>query len=177
MVQGVVIENGVIQNRNPATGELIQPAVSETSPTQLEDIISKANAAQIGWSDKTLAERVAAIREGLSAVEPIADKLADTITQEMGKIAGEAKLEVKNALALKDSWLDMVKEANEDVHLGGGAAGESESVIIRDPLGVVVVISPWNVSTQATNYLLHHLIVCVDFPHTERSSLLERSHF
>jgi acyl-CoA reductase-like NAD-dependent aldehyde dehydrogenase len=36
----------------------------------------------------------------------------------------------------------MIQEANEDVKLGDGNA---ESVIVRDPLGVVVVIAPWNV--------------------------------
>lgn len=144
MVQGVLIENGVIQNLNPATGELIEPTVSETSPEQLQAIISKANTAQVGWSQKTLDERVAAIREGLIAIEPLADKLAATITEEMGKVTAEAKAEVSNALALKGEWLDSVKEANKDVHLGGGEEGKAESVIIRDPLGVVAVISPWN---------------------------------
>jgi len=158
MVQGVLIKNGVIQNLNPATGELVQPTVSETSPEQLQAIISKANAAQIGWSNKTLDERVAAIREGLLAIEPIADKLSATITQEMGKITEEAKAEVSAALSLKGEWLDSVKEANEDVHLGGGEEGKAESVIIRDPLGVVAVISPWNVSIQAmiTTHMHYH---------------------
>ena len=61
----------------------------------------------------------------------------------MGKVRSEAKLEVSNAMGLDEAWLDMVQEANEDVVLGNG---ESESVVVRDPLGVVVVISPWNVS-------------------------------
>ncbi|KAL7446209.1 hypothetical protein ACHAXM_010312 [Skeletonema potamos] len=144
MVQGVLIENGVIQNINPATGELIEPTVSVTSPEQLDVIIKAANASQPSWSARTLSERIAAIRQGLASVEPIADELASVITQEMGKISAEAKLEVSNAIALKDSWLDMVKEANKDVHLGGGEEGKAESVIVRDPLGVVAVISPWN---------------------------------
>lgn len=149
MVQGVLIENGVIQNINPATGELIEPTVSVTSPEQLDVIIKAANASQPSWSARTLSERIAAIRQGLASVEPIADELASVITQEMGKISAEAKLEVSNAIALKDSWLDMVKEANKDVHLGGGEEGKAESVIVRDPLGVVAVISPWNVSEFA----------------------------
>ena len=62
----------------------------------------------------------------------------------MGKVSAEAKLEVKEAVGLKGDWLDLVKEANEDVVLGDG---EAQSVIVRDPLGVVAVISPWNVST------------------------------
>ena len=151
MVQGVSVENGVIQNINPATGQLIEPAVSVTSPEEIESIVSAANLSQQSWSDRTLSERIEAIRQGLIAVEPIADELADVITKEMGKISAEAKLEVSNAIGLKGAWLDMVKEANEDVHLGGGEEGKAESVVVRDPLGVVVVISPWNVS-KAPSY-------------------------
>jgi succinate-semialdehyde dehydrogenase/glutarate-semialdehyde dehydrogenase len=144
MVQGVSIKNGVIQNINPATGELIEPTVSVTTSEELENIISVANASQQSWSDKSLSERVETIRQGLIAVEPIADELASLITTEVGKISAEAKLEVSNAMGLKGAWLDMVKEANEDVHLGGGEEGKAESIVVRDPLGVVVVISPWN---------------------------------
>jgi succinate-semialdehyde dehydrogenase/glutarate-semialdehyde dehydrogenase len=78
----------------------------------------------------------------------IADDLAAVITLEMGKIAAEAKEEVADVIAMKDAWLNMVKEANEDVYLGGNEEGDAESVVIRDPLGVVTVISPWNVSMQ-----------------------------
>lgn len=141
MGQGVQIIDGVIQNTSPTTGELIDPPVSATTSTELADVISKANAAQNAWSDTPLAERIALLRKGLAAVEPITEELAETITLEMGKISAEAKAEVEAAIALKGAWLDMVKEANEDVKLGDG---EAESVIVRDALGVVVVISPWN---------------------------------
>ncbi|KAL7548644.1 hypothetical protein ACHAWF_011916 [Thalassiosira exigua] len=141
MVQGVQIIDGVIQNVNPATGELIDPPVAVATPSEIVDAISKANAAQIAWSDIPLNERIARLREGIAAVEPIAHELQQTITKEMGKICSEAKDEVEEAISLKGEWLDMVREANEDVKLGDGAA---ESVIVRDPLGVVTVISPWN---------------------------------
>ncbi len=85
MVQGVSVENGVIQNINPATGQLIEPAVSVTSPEEIESIVSAANLSQQSWSDKTLSERIEAIRQGLIAVEPIADELADVILKRWGK--------------------------------------------------------------------------------------------
>ncbi len=143
MVQGVKIVDGFILNNDPATGELIEPPVAVTTPSELVDVIAKANAAQVAWGDLPLAERISLLRKGAAAVEPIAQELADTITQEMGKISAEAAAEVKNAIELKGLWLDMIQEANEDVKLGDGNA---ESVIVRDPLGVVVVIAPWNVS-------------------------------
>ena len=146
MVQGVNIIDGVIQNINPATGELLSPSVSVTTSTELADVISTANAAQESWGNLSLDERIDILRKGLAAVEPIAKELAETITNEMGKVPKEAMAEVEEAIGLKDVWLDLVKEANEDVKLSDG---ESESIIVRDPLGVVVVISPWNVSMYA----------------------------
>lgn len=141
MVQGVKIVNGFILNNDPATGELIEPPVAVTTPSELVDVIAKANATQVAWGDLPLAERIALLRKGAAAVEPIAQELAETITKEMGKISAEATAEVENAIELKGLWLDMIQEANEDVKLGDGNA---ESVIVRDPLGVVVVIAPWN---------------------------------
>jgi hypothetical protein len=58
------------------------------------------------------------------------------ITKEMGKISAEERAEVENAIALQGLWLDMIQEANKDVKLGDG---EYESVIVRDPFGVVDV--------------------------------------
>ncbi|KAL3786897.1 hypothetical protein ACHAW5_005915 [Stephanodiscus triporus] len=141
MVQGVKIVDGFILNNDPATGDPIDPPVAVTTPSELVDVIAKANAAQVAWGDLPLAERIALLRKGAAAVEPIAQELTEMITKEMGKISSEAKLEVKNAIELKGLWLDMIQEANEDVKLGDG---EAESVIVRDPLGVVVVIAPWN---------------------------------
>eukprot|EP00584_Thalassiosira_punctigera_P005834 CAMPEP_0172535412 /NCGR_PEP_ID=MMETSP1067-20121228/7433_1 /TAXON_ID=265564 ORGANISM="Thalassiosira punctigera, Strain Tpunct2005C2" /NCGR_SAMPLE_ID=MMETSP1067 /ASSEMBLY_ACC=CAM_ASM_000444 /LENGTH=473 /DNA_ID=CAMNT_0013320345 /DNA_START=27 /DNA_END=1448 /DNA_ORIENTATION=+ len=144
MVQGVDIVNGIIQNVDPSTGKLIaDPPIKVTTPSELADVIAKANAAQASWADLALAERIEYLRKGITACEPVADELAQSITREMGKVPAEAKEEVGDALGLKGEWLDMVAEANADVKLGdGGEAGES--VIVRDPLGVVAVISPWN---------------------------------
>lgn len=155
MVQGVQIVNGVIENVNPATGELIEPSVPVTTSSELADVISKANSAQVAWSDVPLAERIELLRKGLAAVEPIGDKLAETITKEMGKIPAEAKSEVDEAIGLKGDWLDLVKEANEDVKLAGGGA---ESIVVRDPLGLVAVISPWNVSSYMKPPAVHHAV-------------------
>ena len=160
MVQGVNIIDGVIQNINPATGELLSPSVSVTTSTELADVVKLANASQESWSALSLDERIDILRKGLAAVEPIAKELAETITNEMGKVPKEAIAEVEEAIGLKDEWLDLVKEANEDIKLSDG---ESESIIVRDPLGVVVVISPWNVSMHA--YLIFTSIECIYSPH------------
>jgi hypothetical protein len=47
MVQGVKIVDGFILNNDPATGELINPPIAVTKPSELVDVIAKANAAQV----------------------------------------------------------------------------------------------------------------------------------
>eukprot|EP00957_Ditylum_brightwellii_P121673 9278796-Ditylum_brightwellii.AAC.1 len=54
----------------------------------------------------------------------------------MGKPISEAEDEVKEMIN-KDALLDLIQKANEDVVLGG-------SVLVRDALGVVAIVSPWN---------------------------------
>lgn len=143
MVQGVEIKNGFIQNVNPATGELITPLVPVSTPDQIAEAITIANRTQqTTWSALPLPKRIELLREGVANIEGIREELIATITKEMGKVTAESTDEVDAAIGLKGKWLDMVQEANEDERLGDGT---SESVIVRDPLGVVVVISPWNV--------------------------------
>lgn len=144
MVQGVLIKDGIIQNINPSTGEIIEPSVAVTTPSELDEVIRKANKAQDTWGEVPLSERISLLRKAVANVENFSDRLCETITAEMGKVMAEAKSEVEDAVALKDEWLDLIEEANQDVHLGGDKEGKPESIIIRDPFGVVVVLSPWN---------------------------------
>lgn len=150
---GVNIIHGILQNINPATGELLFPSISITTPSELSSILSKAKIAQRVWSDFPLSKRIELLRESITTgIQPISQQLATTITNEMGKVFSESQLEVQQAIELKGKWLDMVQEANEDVVLvddediNNDGNTSAESVVVRDPLGVVAVLSPWNVS-------------------------------
>merc|ERR1719277_934684 len=63
------------------------------------------------------------------------------ITAEMGKVLAEAREEVMGA-ADKDEMIDLVAAANVDEVVG--EPGGAQSLIVRDPLGVVAVLAPWN---------------------------------
>ena len=142
MVQGVEIKNDFIQNTNPASGELILPLVKVTTSPELAAVLKAASSAQPAWAALDLSARVKRIRAGLASLEPQADELAALITEEMGKVMSESREEVGEALGLKGSWLGMVEEANKEVCFENDS--NSQSIVVRDPLGVVAVISPWN---------------------------------
>lgn len=135
MVQGVLIENGVLKVRNPANGEIVGQ-VKCTTVEEVNQAISRAKVAQVAWSEKSLDERVQLLRECLEELSKHTDELAETITKEMGKVLSEAEDEVRGATH-KDYWLELVQEANEPIIVG-------HACIVRDPHGVVAVCSPWN---------------------------------
>lgn len=143
MVQGVVVESNHIININPATGEIIS-RVPVTLPDEIPNIVQKANDALPSWSDVPLMKRTELLKGACSVhLSALRDRLIERITTEMGKPVGEAEEEVDFAID-KDAFLDLIAEANRDVVLGAEGKGSSRSVVVRDPMGVVVVCSPWN---------------------------------
>ena len=136
MVQGVVIENGCIVNTNPATGQVIS-RVKCTTPSQVQDMVKTAKEAQLEWSTKDAKERIDLLRKSLEALSAQSDKLASLMVQEMGKPISQAKEEMEGAVARKGEFMDILEKAQEPQTFGN-------SIVVREALGVVVVLSPWN---------------------------------
>ncbi|WP_327009407.1 aldehyde dehydrogenase family protein [Dactylosporangium sp. NBC_01737] len=128
---------------NPATEEVIG-SVPET--TDVDPAVAAARAALGPWSALSPARRathLAALRD-LLAVH--ADELAALITAEMGApLAIARKVQVGLPIAVLSSMVDL---------LGGLSGGADErignSLIVRDPVGVVAAITPWNYPLHQT---------------------------
>ena len=139
MVQGVVIDESTncIVNTNPATGEIISH-VKCTTQDELNDMISRAKSVQSQWAfDITLEERMDYLSKCLQHVKTnYYDKLVTLIVQEMGKPIREAKIEMNGATS-KDEFLKLLHNSLEPQTF-------RNSTIVRHPLGVVTILSPWN---------------------------------
>ncbi len=136
MVQGVVIEDGCLVNKNPATGKVIS-RVPCTTPSQVDELVANARSAQRAWSTgKTANERMALLRKSLQALSNEADKIANLMVEEMGKPISEAKEEMEGAVE-KEEFMDILEKAQEPQTFGS-------SIVVREALGVVVILSPWN---------------------------------
>ncbi len=126
---------------DPATGQLAR-RVDFASATEVDDAVAEAADAFAGWRATPLGRRSAvlfALRELLHAR---AGELAAVITAEHGKVLGDAAGEVGRAL-------EVVEFACGIPHLLKGSYSESvsskvDSYSIRQPLGVVAVVSPFN---------------------------------
>lgn len=135
MVQGVLIENGCIVDTNPATGEVIA-RVPCTTPAQVDELVAKVKQVQVEWSNKDAKDRMNLLRKALQTLATQSDKLASLMVQEMGKPLSEAVEEMEGAVG-KQEFMDILEKAQEPQTFG-------TSIVVREALGVVVVLSPWN---------------------------------
>ena len=126
---------------NPATGEVAR-TVALASPADVAVAVASASAAFPGWRDTSLARRTQVLfrfRELLGAGRR---KLAELIAAEHGKVVSDALGEVARGL-------EVVEFACGIGHLLKGDHTENASTRVdvhslRQPLGVVAVISPFN---------------------------------
>jgi succinate-semialdehyde dehydrogenase / glutarate-semialdehyde dehydrogenase len=143
MGQGVVVEDDtavpgrqVIVNKNPATGQVIS-RVPCTTTAELEEMIEKANAAQSSWATVEVSERIRLLKAGIAALAGAAESLPSLMTQEMGKPLSQSQEEIEGALD-KDAMLDLLEQSLQPKRHGNNI------LVIRQAVGVVAVLSPWN---------------------------------
>lgn len=137
MVQGVTIVEGKIVNLNPATGEEISRVKCSTKD-DVDRMMKKAVKAQkSAWSNIPVKQRIQLLSDGLKEISKHSERLASLIVQEMGKPMAEAEAEMEGACN-KEAYLGILEAALQPINHG------TSSVVVRQPLGVVAVLSPWN---------------------------------
>ncbi|MDG6102760.1 aldehyde dehydrogenase family protein [Dactylosporangium aurantiacum] len=126
---------------NPATEQVIG-AVPETA--DVDPAVAAARAAFGPWSALPRAARaahLAALRDLLAAH---ADELAALITAEMGApLTVSRKVQVGLPIAVLSSMVDLLAGDEPEERIGN-------SLVVRDPVGVVAAITPWNYPLHQT---------------------------
>ena len=129
-----------IHDVNPATGEPIATLPMATSE-EVHAAVSRARAAQPAWQALGAGARVDLVVKAAEALRANADEVASLITQEMGKPA-------KNAKGEASGWVEGTAKAAEEARQALEPElfqeNGNETYLVRDPLGVVAAITPWN---------------------------------
>jgi acyl-CoA reductase-like NAD-dependent aldehyde dehydrogenase len=126
---------------SPATGEDLG-AVAHGDREDARQAIAAATQAYPGWAAETAFARAAALHRVADACERRRDELARACTLDQGKPLSESYDEV-------DELIVMWRAAAEDgIRLEGSIPNSSTPgarvLLIRRPLGVVAVVTPWN---------------------------------
>src|SRR5580658_2194027 len=126
---------------DPATEELIGE-ISEADPGDVAHSVAAANAAQRAWRKVNHHRRAELLHEVARRV--IADRplVAEMLTREMGKPYKESFDEVGWSASAIDYYAEIARHENGKV-LGSAVDGQFHFTT-KDPLGVVVIILPFN---------------------------------
>jgi len=142
---------------DPATGQ-VTARVSLADEEDVADAVAAATAAFPGWRETSLTRRAAVLFSFRELVAEHLDELAALITAEHGKTLPDAKGEVQRGL-------EVVEFACGIPHLLKGAFSENvssavDSYSIRQPLGVVAGITPFNFPAMVPMWMFPVAIAC-----------------
>lgn len=126
---------------SPADGNVVVER-QKANAAQLDAALAKAAAAAPGWRKTPLAERIAMLGKLTDAVVSKSDLLADELTKQMGRPIGQTPGEIRGFEERSRGMLAIAEEALSDVVLPDKEG--FTRFIRREPLGVVLVLAPWN---------------------------------
>jgi len=135
-----------ISSVNPATGEVLRE-LECASETKVQAAVARASAAQPAWDGMGVRRRIAVLRQFQRTLLEKKSEIAEAITREAGKPAAEAlTTEVLVALDAARFLIDNAWRLLRDEPLPHGnlATKLKSGRLVREPYGVVAIISPWN---------------------------------
>ena len=126
---------------NPATGEVIA-YVASCGGAETRRAIEAAQAAQLDWRQKSIKERATILRKWFNLMMENQEDLAKILTAEQGKPLAEARGEI----AYGASYIEWFAEEGKRVYGDTipHSTGDKRLVVIKQPVGVVACITPWN---------------------------------
>ena len=135
-----------ISSVNPATGEVLRE-LECASESEVRAAVARAQAAQASWGAIGVRSRIAILREFQYRLHEKKSEIAEAITREAGKPVVEAlTTEVLVALDAARFLIDHAYRLLRDEPLPHGnlATKLKRGLLVREPYGVVGIISPWN---------------------------------
>ncbi|MEQ9743558.1 NAD-dependent succinate-semialdehyde dehydrogenase [Pectobacterium actinidiae] len=126
---------------NPATGKLIA-SVAKAGKKETQAAIDAAYAAFPAWKRKTAKERSEILYRWYELILENKRYLAELMTAEQGKPVQEAEGEVVYAANFIQWFAEQGKRVNGEII--PPAKSGSKIYATREPVGVVVAITPWN---------------------------------
>ncbi|WP_026182551.1 NAD-dependent succinate-semialdehyde dehydrogenase [Leeia oryzae] len=126
---------------NPATGEVIA-VVASANQADTARAIAAAEAALPAWRDLTAKTRANLLRTWYDLMLAHIDDLATLLSAEQGKPLAEAKGEILYGSSYIEWFAEEAKRVYGDII--PGPSGDKRLVVIKQPIGVVAAITPWN---------------------------------
>ena len=126
---------------NPATEELIRE-IPEDHVSSIEKKFEQLKMGQPAWSKVSLEQRIDCFRKFIELLEKNKDRLAKTLTSEMGKPLKQSHNELKGAARRIQYFVDNSQQWLSEEWVQ--QEGKMREKIVYEPLGIIANISAWN---------------------------------
>ncbi|MFC6090741.1 aldehyde dehydrogenase family protein [Saccharothrix lopnurensis] len=132
----------MIEVVNPTTEEVLG-TVRAGTVGDVDTAVTRAVAAFPAWAATSVEERLAVVRAVAHGLSERADEFASTMTTEMGTpITFASRVQVPNPIGIARG----VETTLSSGYFDGEEIGNS--LVLREPVGVVAAITPWNFPLQ-----------------------------
>ncbi len=138
-------QNGaMLPVEDPSTGKVIAE-VADASPADGDAALASASASQQSWAAHPPRERGEILRRAFELMTGRADDLALLMTLEMGKPVAESKAEIAYAAEFFRWFSGEALRIDGQYKVAGN--GASRVIVMRQPVGPSLMITPWNFPT------------------------------
>ena len=126
---------------SPIDGNVVA-TIEEASPGLIARTLDKARKSQREWRNTSISDRISIIEGFVQAMEARSDEIASSITQCMGRPIRFTPGEVAGMADRARYMASIAEESLQDI-IPSPKRGFTR-YIRREPLGVVLVLAPWN---------------------------------
>ena len=141
-------EGATFETVNPASGEVFR-TVAQAGPEDADRAVRAAARAFEDWGVRTPVQRARILHRWADLIEEHADELALIETRDMGMAIGDARWCAHNAAAVMRYYAGAV-----DKFFGATIPVDRDGIVLtfREPIGVAVLITPWNFPLNIGNW-------------------------
>ncbi len=141
-------EGATFETVNPASGEVFR-TVAQAGPEDADRAVRAAARAFEDWGVRTPIQRARVLHRWADLIEEHADELALIETRDMGMAIGDSRWCAHNAAAVMRYYAGAV-----DKFFGATIPVDRDGIVLtfREPIGVAVLITPWNFPLNIGNW-------------------------
>ncbi len=128
---------------NPYTGQVVKTFQNATD-AKIEQTLDRAQAMFDAWKDVSVAGRVKILRKAANLLRKSHAEYAKILTLEMGKVIGEAEVEVELSAQILEYYVDNAEKLLAPERLFSKHTSYVESWVEYVPEGILLAVEPWN---------------------------------
>lgn len=153
---GPIISGAIVRTEN--TFKAISPAdgselgrVFVCGEAEVDAAVRSSETAFVSWGKSTFGERADRLDQIADILKGDLDWFAENETLDTGKGIGESRLHVNNCINMYRYFASVIR-THEDTFIRYDSG--SASIVVREPLGVVGLILPWNAPSMLLSWKL-----------------------